>query len=340
MDILIVFLSIVDSIVEAIVGSTSVTGDVTLLRVLRVVRLVRIAKFIRVMHFFREFRMMVFAILGSLKSLLWVILILSITFYVFGIVFTTATLQHLRTSEKLSLEGTLHKSFGTLDRSFLTLYMAMSGGQDWGMFYDCLAPLAFQYRMFFLLFMAFALFAVVNIVTGVFVEAAMQANIKDRDVIVHEELETKKTYLDAMRGIFEEMDVDGSSCLSLDEFQKRLDDDRVIAYFQHLQLDVSEACTIFKLLDADRSGEVSIDEFLGGCWKLQGASRSLDLKIMQCQVKYLTEGFDLMYAGLEKLQDQRGAYNQVPLSPVRSEPEILKRSYSFVRKYSPAPSKR
>ena len=67
------------------------------------------------------------------------------------------------------------------------------------------------------------------------------------------------------------VNVDGSSCISLGEFQKRLDDDRVIAYFHHLQLDVSEACTIFKLLDADRSGEVSIDEFLGGCWKLQGA---------------------------------------------------------------------
>ena len=33
---------------------------------------------------------------------------------------------------------------------------------------------------------------VVNIVTGVFVESALQSNIKDRDIIVHEELQNKK----------------------------------------------------------------------------------------------------------------------------------------------------
>lgn len=314
------FFSILDTLIEVVGASDGgVVAYFSLLRVLRIVRIVRIAKVIRVMQFFRELRMMVFSILGCLKSLLWVVLVLCVMFYVFGICFTAATLTYLDTSDKITKAnetGDLHKSFGTLDRSMLSLYMAMSGGNDWAMYYDALMPLAFQYRMIFLFFISFALFAVVNIVTGVFVEAAMQANTNDREVVVHEELQAKKLYLDSMRAIFEEMDNDNSGCVSGEEFRERLNDERVIAYFNSLKLDISDALTVFKLLDSDHSGEVEIDEFLEGCYRLQGDSRSLDMKIMQYQVKFLSDSFDGLYEHIIKLQEtlseQTAAIRQKP----------------------------
>jgi len=320
LDVTVVFFSILDTLIEVVGASDGgVVAYFSLLRVLRIVRIVRIAKVIRVMQFFRELRMMVFSILGCLKSLLWVVLVLCVMFYVFGICFTAATLTHLDTSDKVTKAnetGDLHKSFGTLDRSMLSLYMAMSGGNDWAMYYDALMPLAFQYRMIFLFFISFALFAVVNIVTGVFVEAAMQANTNDREVVVHEEMQAKKLYLDSMRAIFEEMDNDNSGCVSGKEFSERLNDERVIAYFNSLKLDISDALTVFKLLDSDHSGEVEIDEFLEGCYRLQGDSRSLDMKIMQYQVKFLSDSFDGLYQHIIKLQEtlseQTAAIRQKP----------------------------
>merc|ERR1712056_110644 len=67
------------------------------------------------------------------------------------------------------------------------------------------------------------------------------------------------------------------------------------------QLDVSDAQMLFKLLDRDHSNEVSIDEFVNGCYKLQGALRSMDVKIMQCEVKALYDSvanFDLVIADI------------------------------------------
>merc|ERR1712050_296980 len=104
------------------------------------------------------------------------------------------------------------------------------------------------YRMIFILFITFSVFAVVNIVTGVFVDAAMQANQMDREIVVHEELENKKSYLFTMRQIFDEMDSDNTGFLTLDEFERRLNDERVIAYFNRLKLDVSEARVLFEML--------------------------------------------------------------------------------------------
>merc|ERR1712084_183706 len=104
---------------------------------------------------------------------------------------------------------------------------------------------------------------------GVFVDAAMQANLTDKEIIVHEELEHKKSYLLAMHQIFDEMDIEGTGSLTMDQFEQRLTDERITAYFKHLNLDVSEARDLFELLDTDHTGLVNTEEFLTGCYKLQ-----------------------------------------------------------------------
>mmetsp|Transcript_104033 Transcript_104033/g.320906 ORF Transcript_104033/g.320906 Transcript_104033/m.320906 type:complete len:268 (+) Transcript_104033:2-805(+) len=260
--------------------------------------------------------MMIFSILGSMKSLVWVILVLTMTFYVFGITFTAATTSALDTADKWRAPATqeLITHFGSMDRSILSLFMAMSGGQDWGLFYDALRELPMQYRILFLLYITFAVFAVVNIVTGVFVESAMQLHHADREVIVHEELESKKTYLRSMKEVFDELDEDGTGLITLQEFESKLNDERVIAYFNALKLDISHARTLFWLLDVDHSNEVNIDEFLTGCYKLQGESRSLDLKIMECEVRFLQESF-LVFG--DKLQDIHSYLHALHLDRLR-----------------------
>merc|ERR1712232_372123 len=75
------------------------------------------------------------------------------------------------------------------------------------------------------------------------------------------------------------------------EFESKLGDERVVAYFNAMKLDVSDAVMLFRMLDYDQSDEISIDEFVVGCYKLQGESRSLDMKIMQYEVRFLQEAF-------------------------------------------------
>merc|ERR1719456_742392 len=96
-------------------------------------------------------------------------------------------------------------------------------------------------------------------------------------------------YLESMEEIFQEMDDDEAGTISLEEFETRLQDERVIAYFNALKLDVSDARVLFKLLDTDESGEITIGEFMVGCYKLQGESRSLDMKIMQFEMNSLCD---------------------------------------------------
>jgi len=308
LDIVVVVSSALEVLMELIATATGreksdALQNVSVIRVLRVVRIVRVARVIRVMKFFRELRMMIYSILGCVKNLMWVIIVLLMTFYMFGVGFTTAACDYLDSSEKWNDEQyeVLVDSFGTIDKSIISLFMSMSGGNDWEVYYSSLLWLPIYYRMAFLLFIAFSTFAVVNIVTGVFVESALGANIKDRDIVVHEELEEKKAYMASMQEIFEEMDEEGNGTISLAEFEHKLKDERVIAYFNALKLDVSEASKVFHLLDHDRSDEVGIDEFLTGCWNLQGESRSLDIKIMEMEVDDVEHKVDGLQDEIKKM---------------------------------------
>merc|ERR1712032_1508758 len=79
---------------------------------------------------------------------------------------------------------------------------------------------------------------------------------------------------------FEEADKDHSGMLSWEEFKTYLQNSKVKAYFQALELDVSQAHKLFTLLDADNSDQVGLHEFLEGCMRLKGQAKSIDVNML------------------------------------------------------------
>jgi len=298
LDVVVVGLGTIDTITEIIItaqGDASGTplSTFSVLRVLRVARIVRVVRVIRVMKFFRELRMMIFSIIGCLKSVTWIILVLGLVFSLFGLTFTQAVTDSLDTL-KVRQAGQYADTiafFGTVDKSILSLYMAMSGGNDWGQYYEALEvlPGGEIQCLLFLLFITFSIFAVVNIVTGVFVDNAMQSGRQDREVVVHEEIENKKDYLRSLQALFDRIDDDGDGTITKESLELALQDDNVQAFFAAMKLDVPDAVILFDLLDFDDSGEITIDEFLNGCYRLQGDASNIDTKIMQAEMKFLKD---------------------------------------------------
>jgi len=301
LDVLIVGLDILGNFFQHLVQFPAfehILSNVSILRLLRIMRIVRVIRVIRLFSFFKELRLMLTSILSSMTSILWVGLVLGMCFYMFGVAFTSATTDHFLLSaipinelSEQSLDIALWTSFGTLEKSAISLYKAISGGEDWGAFYDPLKSLLDPlYPALFLFFVTFCVYMVANIVTSVFVDSAIQNSTIDREVVILEEMRIKENYLQEMRDIFEEIDSlsgNGDGDISLDEFQNRLQDERVVAYFSHLRIDVSDVVSLFSVLDIDNSGSVTIDEFLTGCWKLAMPSSNLEMKLMNLEVSYL-----------------------------------------------------
>jgi len=54
----------------------------------------------------------------------------------------------------------------------------------------------------------------------------------------------------------------------------------VQAYFSSLELDVTQARALFKLMDLDETNDVGINEFVDGCMKLRGVAKSIDVNML------------------------------------------------------------
>lgn len=289
MNIMDIFLALIFLAMSA--SSPEFLSSTSVLRVLRLIRIVRVARVIRVLRFFRELRMMVFSILASMKSLLWVCLVLVVVWYIFAIIFTVSTVTHLDSVQKwrASENADLIFYFSSLGSSILHLYMAMSGGNDWSAYFHALEQISLGLASLLLFYILFVVFAVCNIVTAVFVDAAMLANQHDKMVVVHEQLEEQREIKAALQDIFEEIDADGTGIISMEELEAKICTERVVAYFRTLGLEVSDARTLFMLLDHNNSDAVDMDEFLYGCFHLLGEAKTLDMKIMMYELRYISE---------------------------------------------------
>merc|ERR1712232_1524800 len=125
-----------------------------------------------------------------------------------------------------------------------------------------LIAVGWHYGMLFIVYVAVTCYGVLNVMTGIFVESAMVTARLDKDMTIKDELSRKDSYMKQIRKIFLEADTDRSGYMSWEEFKHLIEDKRVQAYFATLEIDVTQARGLFRLLDTDESDSVSYDEFI------------------------------------------------------------------------------
>jgi hypothetical protein len=181
--------------------------------------------------------------------------------------------------------------------------MAMTGGEDWANILHSLDPLPSEYRRLFIVFVTFAILALMNVVTAVFVGTAMQRSQTDRELVIQQELENKDEFVSVLQHVFEELDTNGSGGLSLEEFEQHIEDEKIMAYLRTMEINISQARTLFTLLDVDQGGEVDIDEFASGLLRLKGGATSMDMAILKYQVEWIHHNILHLRSSLGNRQD-------------------------------------
>jgi hypothetical protein len=285
-DAILVLLSIIEEIVALV--SAGKLGGVSAIRLLRILRLIRVIRVVRVMRFFRDLRVLVHGIASSLKSLVWCAALLLVYMYIFSILLMQAVIEEY-ISHRHDPEGgfvgpygdhadQINYNFNSCWRSVYTLYQAISGGVDWGEVVEPLNAISPLLTILFSLYIAFAIFCVLNIVTGVFVENAHKI-VNDEEHMIMEDLASRRQWFEEVLQVFKAADKDESGELSFEEFQKHVADLRVQAYFRKVGINIESdsSQSLFQLLDFDQNGKVNVDEFVLGCTKFGGTARGVDI---------------------------------------------------------------
>jgi len=263
-------------------------------RILRLSRFSRLLRISRVMTQLRSLRLILYALLYSMSSLVWCFVFIVFIMYVFAVFVVYGVAEYygagMAATNDPETAAEMKDWWGGIYRAMITFFMAITGGADWSDPLRALKKIHPVYECLFIFYIFFMYFGVLNVVVGAFVATASQIAADDRDAIVRAETERLSRYTERIKGFFKEADLDHSGTLSWEEFRSHLADPKVKAYFQSLELDVSQAHILFELLDVDGSDQVTIDEFLDGCMRLKGQARSIDLNMLlfMCRTGFAT----------------------------------------------------
>ena len=132
-----------------------------------------------------------------------------------------------------------------------SLYIAITQGRAWGEIFAPLSKLHWAASESFLLFLSICMFGVMNVITSVFVESAMQSSKYYKDLMVEEKLVNEQTCVKHIKEIFKQIDTDNSGNISNDEMLAFLENDvasDLQSYFATLDLSPSDTMTLFRLL--------------------------------------------------------------------------------------------
>lgn len=67
-------------------------------------------------------------------------------------------------------------------------------------------------------------------------------------------------------------------------FQAQLNSRQMDEYFKTIDLSLSEAESLFKLLDFEDTGTIDAEEFVMGCLRIHGSAKAIDLTTLMCTV--------------------------------------------------------
>lgn len=266
---------------------------------------------------------MLVSLTSSLLSLFWVFLMLLFVVYFFSLIILNGIVADYHTGLDNAIQKQLKDNYGTLIKTLLSLFMCISGGEDWSALYKPLLQLNWLYGAFFMFYIYFAVFGVLNVVTSVFVDATQKASLCDHEHVVQCELERNMMYMKSCRRLFQEADKNASGMLTWEELDEYLKDEKMQAFLGTLQLDESQARALYSFVDVNGDNEIAIDEFANGCVRLKGSAKAVDVIMLRFEneriLAALQELTDLNRHNVAALEAR---LDVMQMPPQRAHPDV------------------
>ncbi|CAE7939157.1 Cacna1h, partial [Symbiodinium sp. KB8] len=273
LDVLVVVSSWAE-IVFDILAATGVahTSGFRALRVVRITRFLKTLRLVRVFRFVLSLRTLITSILYTLKSLFWalVLLKLMLIIYLFSVLLAQAVCEYRITPDFDLLpqraKDSVDRYYTSLPRMMLSLFMAICGGVSWEDVLEPLEHISLVWVVVFLFYIQFTYFAVLNVLTGVFCQSAVESAQNDHANVVQSMLANKE---EKIRALFSKLGADEEGHITYAMFEEGLTSPAVVQhfamYFETLGLDVWDAWVASPLEDQAEPSQTAYTE-IQGAW--------------------------------------------------------------------------
>lgn len=310
-DFAIVALSAVETFVQF--SAPGLLAEMRYMRFLRLARALRGMRVVKLLRYVSALRTLIFSIISTTGSLLWTLVLLLLIFYCFGVILTQIVTDFCR-EQTINLTNDpnaiprcpaeLQMYWSSIPESILTLYMAISGGVSW---IEPLQPLREVSALAvgcMLLYVVLTVFAVLNVVTGVFCHTAIESATKDKEIVVMSQIQKQRAQASALREMFKEIDVDDSAMVSVQELRHALKTQKMSSFLESMDISTQDVWTLFMIIDSDQNGLIDVDEFVTGCQNLHGPAKSIQIARMSHENKVTRQTIKKLIAEIGELKNE------------------------------------
>lgn len=334
-------------------GSSSPFGSqmalARLVRVLRLLRVARLMKCIRVLLIFQDLYILLKTLSLSIYTLLWSMTLVGMCVFAASLVMCQLVSGFVEDeSGDLSTRVWIFENFGTTASAALTMFECALTPK-WNTFLRRFAEeVHYLYAVFWLVYVMGVNFAVLKVVTALFIKQALAVAKAEEDRMNAASEVEKERVASVLREIFRVGDTSGDGVISKSEFDVLIARDDVCELIQQLGLEIGEVHMLFNLL-CEGDGEADYHEFLMGTLRMQGLARTVDtIQILHEQnhlKKYVEKAMTEVtrFCRIILDTDQQNASLQVPQQafPLPSDevlPAMLSSSATSVATPIPASS--
>lgn len=286
LDTFLVFAGIVDvTIGLVLVDGPTASRNLMLLRLMRAMKSLRAIRMVRSLRFFRGLRVLVKACQCFLPSLCWSMVLLGI-FMSMGALVLGNMLHSFVSDQRMVFEDRawIWERYGTAYRAMYTLFEITFAGNWPVSARPVLDKVSHVYVIFFVLYITLVVFAVIRVISAVFLKDTLDAAQNDTKQQVVDKVLMKTEFVNKLEGIFRAIDENGTGMISEERLTHVLGIPKVAAYFQTMELDVHEGQALFKVLQ-NSHGEVTLEEFIDGILRCKGPARAIDQVAMHAELR-------------------------------------------------------
>ncbi|CAJ1381709.1 unnamed protein product [Effrenium voratum] len=293
-----------------------VPKDIVLLRLMRALKSLRAIRMMRSFRLFRGLRLLVKACQCFLPSLCWAMVLLGV-FMTMGALIMGNLLQSFITDETALLEDRewIWNRYGTAYRATYTLYEITFAGNWPTNARPVMERVSHAFVIFFVLYVTVIAFAVIRVISAVFLKDTLDAAQNDAEHLVVDRLRKKAEYVEKLETIFRAIDDSGDGTITEERFE------RLEAALQHLldcQLD--ERLTALEHPNSPKSMRApSLSEFAGVKVDVDGEGQNVEHfnSIGETMIKTKSSG-RVYYVDADEFGANRDKALQLPITHVKS----------------------
>jgi len=277
------------------------------LRLTRLARLARVTKLVRWFHIIDALHVLLTSIQACGTVLVWSSLLIITVMSVCALTLNHALIPYFEAIPPAGSDE--HKKFmevflyyGTFTRCMVSVFEICLGNHAPAV-RVLMENVGEGFGPALLFFRLLVDFAIVKIITGVFLHETFSVANSDDALITAQKARSEEGHIKKFKKLFARADTDHDHYLSFQEFETIMSEPKVATWMSALGMDVSDIRLVFELLD-DGDRRLSPEELVVGASRVKGPARSLDLTMLMYDVSHLKELITGMGKCVDKIMDR------------------------------------